>query len=124
MIQYTHQNTIRLFEMKLSLVGLFSHSDKFGRLHFVNENNSDGKKSTKKIERIHEEINGRSPMTNKGFMVIMNKKSKTPIDITQFIGCHCNLSVFVKKYEFTNTEGENVRGFTLVLKEIYKTNES
>jgi hypothetical protein len=104
--------------MKLALVGLLSGKDKWGRLTFVKEDTEKGKKSMKKLWKLQETYEGRSSISSKGFTVNLNKYGKNKIqlsDITEFIGCHCSIKVTVKPYEFTNKEGEEMKGFTLLL---------
>lgn len=104
--------------MKLSLVGLLSGKDKWGRLIFVKEDNAKGKKTMKKLWTLQEKYEGRSPITIKGFTVNLNKYGKNKIqlaDVIDYFGCHCSIKVTAKPYEFVNKEGEEMKGFTLLL---------
>lgn len=109
--------------MKLRLIGLFSGFDKYGRLIFVKEPTSDGKKSMDKIWTIQKRINGRSPITPRGFSVVLSKKLKVNQsqmnDINACIGCHCTVRASVREYNFINNEGQEMIGFTLELSNAY-----
>jgi hypothetical protein len=105
--------------MKLRLIGLFSGFDKYGRMVFIKEPTSDGKKSMKKIWKIQEKLGGRSPITPRGFSVVIAKKLKSKpsqmADINECVGCHCTVRANVKEYNFVNQEGIEMIGFTLEL---------
>ena len=107
--------------MELALVGLLAGTDKWGRLNFVREDNPKGMKSIKKLWNLQKKIEGRSPITPKGFTVNLNKYGKNKIEKSQiedFIGCHCSIRVTAKEYNFTNKEGKEMKGFSLTLVEL------
>ncbi len=109
--------------MKLKLVGLFSGFDKYGRMIFVKEPTSEGKKSLDKIWTIQKRVDGRSPITPRGFSVVLSKKLKVSqsqmADINACIGCHCIIKASVREYNFVNKEGVEMKGFTLELSNSY-----
>lgn len=107
--------------MHLRLVGLLSGSDKYGRLMFVKEDTAEGKDDMDKLWRLQKKIEGRSPITNKGYAVVLNKTGRNQVkkeDLDEFMGCHCKIRVRVKEYDFVNKEGVQMKGFTLVLDQI------
>lgn len=105
--------------MHLKLIGLFSGFDKYGRMIFVKETTSDGKKSMKKIWTVQEKLGGRSPITPRGFSVVLahtlKKNTSAMNEINECIGCHCTIRAHVKEYDFVNKEGVEMKGFTLEL---------
>jgi hypothetical protein len=109
--------------MKLKLVGLFSGFDKYGRMIFVKEKTAEGKESMDKIWTIQKRIDGRSPITPRGFSVVLSKKLKASQsqmdDINACIGCHCTIRASVREYNFINKEGVEMIGFTLELSNSY-----
>ena len=109
--------------MKLKLVGFLSGFDKFGRLVFVKEPTSEGKKSMDKIWTIQKRIDGRSPITPRGFSVVLAKNLKLSTsqmaDINACLGCHCEIKASVREYNFVNKEGVEMIGFTLELSNSY-----
>jgi len=113
--------------MQLKLYGLFAGFDKYGRLIFVKEPTSDGKKSMKKIWTLQEELGGRSPITPRGFSVVLAKSVKTKpsqmAEINECIGCHCVIKANVKEYDFINKEGVQMKGFTLELSKPFDLNK-
>lgn len=104
--------------MQLKLIGLLSEFDKYGRMMFVKEDTSEGKDDMDKLWRIQKKTEGRSPITAKGYAVVLNKTGRNKIDkedLSEFVGCHCIIKVRVKEYDFVNKEGVQMKGFTLVL---------
>lgn len=108
--------------VELVLLGYFTGFDKYGRLLFKQETCKRGKKDMKKLWTLQNEINGRSPITTKGFWVTLGGLKKDQIQkrecLTKFIGIHCRIRVLVKKYDFTNDEKQQMQGFTLILRNI------
>lgn len=107
--------------MHLRLVGLFGGFDKFDRMNFVKEETSQGKDDMDKLWRVQKKIEGRSPITPKGYVVTLNKAGNRKInktDLSDFVGCHCSIRVRVKEYDFLNKEGVQMKGFTLVLDQV------
>lgn len=109
--------------MQLKLIGYFSGFDKYGRMIFVKETTSEGRKSMKKLWTLQKEIDGRSPITPRGFSVVISRSMKKNIsymnDINECIGCHCVIKPYVKEYDFVNKEGVQMKGFTLELTRLY-----
>jgi len=106
--------------MHLRLVGLFSGFDKYNRILFIKEETTQGKDDMDKLWRVQKKIEGRSPITTKGYAVVLNKGKRKieKEDLSEFMGCHCSIRVRVKEYDFINNEGVQMKGFTLVLDQI------
>lgn len=102
--------------VSLSLTGLLTGFDNYGKLLFAKETNKRGEKDMKKLWDLNEKIEGRCPINDKGYVVLLGKIK--PKVMHEFIGCHIKIKVKVNKYDFATKNGDRMQGFNLKLIEV------
>ncbi len=106
----------------LHLEGHLSYIDKFARLKFTFDKDTD---TARKLSNLSTRDDSHHyPFTSKEFTVLMPPAAEVTDDIRELIGLDCNVQVKVSTYSFTSkiarTKGTKINGTKFILSDISK----